>query len=197
MNYTRKDIIKIPFIAGLSLLTRSILTKIFNFNIKKQKTPPIYTDEQEVFKKTLEDLATYLSNNDSKIDILLINEQSIEHFDFVFLMQKIKIHKAPIVVFHKNVNYYPKTIDIFKSDLEILHSFARRHEILIYHVNEWGWDPGLIQKLIKCGIGNYISKDLYLLFQVYLMPVHLCQHSYRIKYKEDSYEILQKNQGEC
>ena len=163
MNFTRKDIINKSCRAGLTLLIPSLLITIFNFEVEKSESSSISTDNQYIFKNTLEDYANFLSENKLMPDMLIINEQSDKLFDFVFLLYDSEIHEAPVVMIPKEENYYPDTIDRFKSDVKILHSFARKHGIYIHKDNGLNFEcfTGSIRKIRNCGVGNCISEDLY------------------------------------
>lgn len=169
MKYTRKEILKKTSFIGLTLFTPLLLTVLNNYTKSSSNRHLTFEEESNEFMNTLEEYAKQYSKSNLELAIIILNDESIKNFDFVFLTYNREIHYAPHVAIPKNENYCPNNTRRLNADVKILKNFANRHGIFIYHeiygFNEHRYNKNHHEKLIKrirnCGDLNQISDDLF------------------------------------
>jgi len=113
----------------------------------------------------------FYNKNGIGLDILIINDQSIKNFDYVFLSYNRDKHYAPIITIARNKDYCPNSITRLNADVKILKEFTKKHDIFIYYETtlynkDFKYHKSIHNNLIKrirnCGEGNCISDDIFL-----------------------------------
>jgi len=146
MKYTRKEIIKTAAMGGIAFLIPSIMHFVNKYETNKLNT----------FMTSLEENKKALSNDMINIDILLMNTDSAEEFDFVLLAYNKVLFEAPIVAIYKNEEYRPKNFLNFKADIKTLNQFSQKYKIQIFEGSK-----ELIKKIKACKNNPVITEDLY------------------------------------
>jgi hypothetical protein len=169
MKYTRKEIIKKACLISLPLFTPALITALYNNSKSGSNEHLTFEEENKKFVNTLEEYAHQYAKSDLELVMMIINDESIKDFDFVFLTYNRDIHDAPHVAIPKNEDYHQNNMRRLNADVKILKNFAHSHGIFIYHENygfsDTRYNKNLHEKLIKrireCGDLNQISDDLF------------------------------------
>lgn len=136
MKYTRKEIFKKAYLIGLPLITPALITGLYNYTKNESDKHVIFEEANKDFMNTLEEYAKHYAEADLNLDMMIINDESIKDFDFVFLTYDREIHDAPHVAIPKNEDYHPNNTRRLNDDVKILKNFAERHNIFIYNDND-------------------------------------------------------------
>lgn len=152
MKYTRKEIIKKVLAVPVTLIIPPALYSMIN-------------SKEDIDNALLLELDKCMIP-----DVIILDESSINNFDFAALKYDKKNDNAPWITMSKNEHYKPATEMEFKRVLHTIKDYAVKNDIFIFSNKERKEYPaGKLNYLIKsikecCLSGNKsveISEDLY------------------------------------
>jgi len=104
---------------------------------------------------------TYILADGAKPDFILLNDLSVNDFEFVSLKYNRFYHNAPWIV--KSEEKKNCSIKEYKRNIRSLKAYARNNDIHLIKLKDTKveYSDRLIKRLKGCGIGHEISEDLF------------------------------------